>query len=99
MAVSTIDYLATTIEIPDCVGSRPAIDGTVIGWGLFLGALIIGAFIASIAIVRYRAHELKPDRLKRENERLQIAANREVELAKQHKQCLTCGDVYGPVST
>jgi hypothetical protein len=62
----------------------------LIGWWVWLlGALLVAALIVSTAIVRFRAHERK------EAERGAVVAA-QVELAKQHKTCDTCGDRYVP---
>lgn len=88
------------IDIPDCPlapsGPPSPFDGTLIGFGLFLAALSLVAICIAVGMIRYRAHELKPQRLEAENKRRQIELNAQVEMAKYRQTCVTCGTIYEP---
>ncbi|MBF4194595.1 hypothetical protein [Mycolicibacterium phlei] len=73
-----------TVMMDNCT---PIIEGPpplVPWWGWVLGAILLLAFIISVAVVRVKAHDAKVERQK-------IASNEAVALEQNRKVCAVCG--------
>ena len=76
---------------------QPPGPAPVIGtFSVVIIGIVLAVFFVATAIVRYRAHELKPERLKAKNEAKQIELDAEVKMAALRKTCSTCGADYTP---
>lgn len=87
-----------TISTHDCPVQPPAA-GTPYAGALITAVIILIPLIAAIAVVRHHAQSLKPKRLEQQRLARKQELDAQVELAKAHKQCLTCGKNYEPELT
>ncbi len=63
------------------------------------GVIAFIVFAVVMCVVRYKAHEMKPDRLKEQRLAREKEIDGQVRMAQLHKTCSTCGDTYEPALT
>lgn len=85
-----------TVDTSNCPAPPPNPAPMIDTWGIIIIAAVAVVLFVSTAIVRYRAHELKPQRIEAQNNARKIELDAEVQMAALRKRCGTCGDVYEP---
>lgn len=85
-----------TISTTSCPNPPPGPPPVISWWETLVIGIVLLAAVGGFAIVRYRAHELKPDRLAQKNIARKQELDAQIELAKAHRQCVTCGQKYEP---
>lgn len=63
-------------------------------WGFGLGFVVLITAVVTVGFVRYRAHEMKPEKL--EQKRLARKQELDAKIALKAKKCGLCGTVYDP---
>jgi len=83
-----------TVTTSHCAPAGPP---PVIGAWEIAAFIIVGvAAVAGISMVRYRAQELKPQRLQERRLSRKQEIDGQIALAQAHKQCMMCGSKYEP---
>ena len=87
------------VEIPSCPVVKPMVGNVpswVVGWGYFVGTIVVLALIIAIACGVVSWFEYRKKKMNsRFNQELALA-DREISMAKLHKSCDICGTEYKP---
>ncbi|QGJ93775.1 hypothetical protein SEA_HANNACONDA_134 [Mycobacterium phage Hannaconda] len=84
------------VQTDNCVAVPPGPPPVISWWETLIIGIVALSVIIGAAIVRYRAHELKPERLEQKRLARKQEIDGQVEIAKARKVCRTCGDKYEP---
>lgn len=79
-----------TIDTSNCPVAPPNPAPTISTFGIIIVGIVVIAFFVATAIVRHRAHELKPKRLEAQNAARKIELDARVAMANSPK-CQVCG--------
>lgn len=85
-----------TIAVSDCTPPPPT---NMMVPAFWVSAVLVLVTIVAFAIVRFRANELKPERMEQARLSRQQEINGQVEMAKAQKTCPSCTSKFSPELT